>query len=227
MSNYDSNIVKKPWGYEYLAYENENVGLWFLHILKDQSTSMHCHPKKTTGLVVLDGGAEISFLADKRRLQSLDKVMIRRGLFHSTKALSENGALIFEIETPVDKQDLVRLNDQYGRASKPYEDSTFEELKTKNCLWIEDPILGESNLYQFAGCTLKVENINNINVINEKKDNDLLMFLKGGMIRIIDGISHCVTIPGDVGFANIVKQVSQQLDGVLPETILMTITKNG
>lgn len=227
MSNYDSNIVKKPWGYEYLAYENENVGLWFLHILKDQSTSMHCHPKKTTGLVVLDGEAEISFLADKRRLQSLDKVMIRRGLFHSTKALSENGALIFEIETPVDKQDLVRLNDQYGRASKPYEDSTFEELKTKNCLWIEDPILGESNLYQFAGCTLKVENINNINVINEKKDNDLLMFLKGGMIRIIDGISHCVTIPGDVGFANIVKQVSQQLDGVLPETILMTITKNG
>ena len=227
MSNYNNNIVKKPWGYEYLAYENENVGLWFLHILKDQSTSMHCHPKKTTGLVVLDGEVEVSFLADKKHLQSLDKVMIRRGLFHSTKALSEQGALIFEIETPVDKQDLVRLNDQYGREAKPYEDSTFEEVKTKNCLWIEEPALGESNIYQFANCTLKVETIDDISIINKKDDTDLLMFLNGGMVRVIDGTSHCVTIPGDVGFAKIIKQVSEQLDGVLPGTILMTIIKNG
>lgn len=227
MSNYNKNIVKKPWGYEYLAYENENVGLWFLHIAQNQSTSMHCHPKKTTGLVVLDGEVEVSFLADKRQLTSLDKVMIRRGLFHSTKAISEQGALIFEIETPVDKQDLVRLNDQYGRVSKPYEDDTFEELKNDNCLWIEEPKLGEVNTYQFANCTLKVETIDDISIINKKDDTDLLMFLNGGMVRVIDGTSHCVTIPGDVGFANIIKQVSEQLDGVLPGTILMTITKNG
>jgi hypothetical protein len=75
--------------------------------------------------VLLDGEAEISFLADKRQLKSLDKVMIRRGLFHSTKAVSDKGAFVFEIETPVDKQDLVRLNDQYGRTSKPYEDDKF------------------------------------------------------------------------------------------------------
>ena len=227
MSNYNKNIVKKPWGYEYLAYENENVGLWFLHIAQNQSTSMHCHPKKTTGLVVLDGEVEVSFLADKRQLTSLDKVMIRRGLFHSTKAISEQGALIFEIETPVDKQDLVRLNDQYGRVSKPYEDDTFEELKNDNCLWIEEPKLGEVNTYQFANCTLKVETIDDISIINKKDDTDLLMFLNGGMVRVIDGTSHCVTIPGDVGFANIIKQVSEQLDGVFPGTILMTITKNG
>jgi quercetin dioxygenase-like cupin family protein len=227
MSNHSKNIVKKPWGYEYLAYENENVGLWFLHIAQNQSTSMHCHPKKTTGLVVLDGEVEVSFLADKRQLKSLDKVMIRRGLFHSTKAISEQGALIFEIETPVDKQDLVRLNDRYGRVSKPYEDDSFEELKNDNCLWIQEPKLGEINTYQFANCTLKVETIDNISIINEKKDTDLLMFLTGGMVRVIDGTSHCVTIPGDVGFASIIKQVSEQLDGVLPETVLMTITKNG
>ena len=214
-------------GVRYLAYENENVGLWFLHIAQNQSTSMHCHPKKTTGLVVLDGEVEVSFLADKRQLTSLDKVMIRRGLFHSTKAISEQGALIFEIETPVDKQDLVRLNDQYGRVSKPYEDDTFEELKNDNCLWIEEPKLGEVNTYQFANCTLKVETIDDISIINKKDDTDLLMFLNGGMVRVIDGTSHCVTIPGDVGFANIIKQVSEQLDGVLPGTILMTITKNG
>lgn len=222
MSNYNDNIVKKPWGYEYLAYENENVALWFLYIAPDQRTSMHCHPKKTTGLVLLDGEAEISFLSDSRKLKALDKVMIRRGLFHSTKAISDKGAFIFEIETPVDKQDLVRLNDQYGRASKPYEDNTFEETKSQNCLWITD----ENKIYDFANCTLQVETIDDINVINNKKDNDLIMFLKGGMIRNIEGVSHCVTIPGDVGFANIVKQVSQQLDGVVPGTIIITINKD-
>lgn len=221
--SYSNNIVKKPWGYEYLAYQNEDVALWFLYIAPNQSTSMHCHPKKTTGLVLLDGEAEVSFLADKRKLKSLDKVMIRRGLFHSTKAISDKGAFVFEIETPVDKQDLVRLNDQYGRASKPYEDSTFEEPKGNDCLWLKE----ENQTYYFAKCTLKIETINNISIINNKSDNDLIMFLKGGMVRNINGVSHCVTIPGDVGFAKIIKQVSQQLDGVISETLIMTISKNG
>ena len=29
MSNYNTNVVKKPWGYEYLAYENEHAAIWF------------------------------------------------------------------------------------------------------------------------------------------------------------------------------------------------------
>ena len=59
---YDANIVKKPWGYEYLVYENDKVGLWLLYIAKDQQTSMHCHPNKTTGLAVLNGNVTVSFL---------------------------------------------------------------------------------------------------------------------------------------------------------------------
>ncbi len=223
--SYEANIVKKPWGYEYLAYENEDVGLWFLYIAPGQSTSMHCHPKKTTGLVLLDGEAEVSFLADKRQLKPMDKVMIRRGLFHSTKSINQQGAFVFEIETPKDKHDLVRLNDQYGRASKPYEDSTFESSKNDKCLWITEPELDKFRLYTFANCWLKVETINDIEVINRKDDNDLIMFLKGGMVRNIDGNSHCVTIPGDVGHGSIIKQVSNQLDGVIPGTVIMTITK--
>ena len=41
--SYDKTVVKKPWGYEYLAYENEDVGLWFLYIKEGHQTSMHCH----------------------------------------------------------------------------------------------------------------------------------------------------------------------------------------
>ena len=223
--SYESTIVKKPWGYEYMVYENEDASVWFLYIAPGQSTSMHCHPKKTTGLVLLDGEAEVSFLADKRDMKALDKVMIRRGLYHSTKATSDKGAFIFEIENPVDKHDLVRLSDKYGRASKAYEDSTHETPKAENCLWIEEPEVGENINYSFANCNLNVETIDDVEVINNKSDNDLIMFLKGGLIKNIDNILHCVTIPGDVGFGRIVKQVSTKLDGVQPGTIIITITK--
>jgi hypothetical protein len=70
-----------------------------------------------------------------------------------------------------------------------------------------------------------VENINSIDVINEKNDDDLIMFLKGGLIKKIDNTSHCVTIPGDVGFGRIVKMVSKRLDGVLDNTVIITIKK--
>ena len=59
---YEKTVVKKPWGYEYLVYQNEKVALWFLYIGYSQQTSMHCHPNKTTGLILLDGEAELPSL---------------------------------------------------------------------------------------------------------------------------------------------------------------------
>ena len=134
-AEYKNVIVNKPWGYEYLAYENEHVGLWFLHIEKGHQTSLHCHPKKDTGLMVLDGTVDVSFLNDINRLVSGRKIMIRKGLFHSTKNHDDETALILEIETPVDKDDLVRFKDDYGRENKPYEDENFMEKLSE-----EDPV---------------------------------------------------------------------------------------
>ena len=72
------------------------------------------------------------------------------------------------------------LNDKYGRSTKPYEDSKFEESKDDKCLWIEDVEAGDSNM-SFSNCKLVVETIDDLDVINNKKDDDLIMFLKGGM----------------------------------------------
>ena len=57
MDSYKNKIVDKPWGYEYLIYENNLVALWLLHIKPNQKTSLHCHPKKTTGRVLLSDGS--------------------------------------------------------------------------------------------------------------------------------------------------------------------------
>jgi len=216
---YERTIVKKPWGYEYLVYQNDNVALWFLYIGHDQQTSMHCHPNKTTGLILLDGEAELSFLTNTVNVKPVTKVMIRKGLFHSTKAISENGACVFEIETPVDKHDLVRLDDKYGREGTPYEDSTFETPKAEDCLWIND----SDSDYNFSGCNLKVEVIDNVNTFNKKDDEENIIFLRGG-IKTDNG--NFVAQAGDVVSSVIVKRLIKLFTQISDNTIIMTIKRN-
>jgi len=222
MSNYNINIVKKPWGYEYLAYENKHIALWFLYIKHTHSTSLHCHPNKTTGLILLDGKAEVSFLNDTNKLNPTNKVMIRKGLFHSTKATDERGAWIFEVETPVDKQDLVRFKDNYGREGKPYEDETFEIPKVEDCLWIEEPENNTQLTYNFANCELIVKSIDNISDIAELDDSLNVMFLKGGLQS---EYNQNVAGPGDIVVSNTLKQLIEVFTKVDPQTIIMIIKK--
>ena len=56
--------------------------------------------------------------------------MIRPGLFHSTKGLAKKDSIVLEIETPINKDDLVRYKDNYGRENKPYEGKkSYEKIK--------------------------------------------------------------------------------------------------
>ena len=220
-TEYKNVIVNKPWGYEYLAYENEHVGLWFLHIEKNQQTSLHCHPKKDTGLIVLDGTVDVSFLNDINRLVAGRKIMIRKGLFHSTKALSESGANIFEIETPKLKHDLVRLEDKYGRKAKPYEGKSSEEEKTRECIFFKDPKKNEKNTYIFSNCKIFVESITNKDSFMKIEDHENIMFLNGGILT--DQKDILVASPGDVIAAHIVKRLLGTFDKVHPNTTIMII----
>ena len=221
MVNHKTVVVRKPWGYEYRAYENEHVALWILHIRAGERTSLHCHPTKSTGLVVVSGTAEINFIADSRIITAPGKQMIRRGLFHQTHAITDT--IMFEIETPVDKNDLVRLTDNYGRTATGYEGTEFQLPKSNECLWISEPELGTKHHYAQGDCRITVETVTDIDILNNKNDSDLLMFLRGGLIKNVDGREHLVTAPGDVGLASVVQQVAQEMDGFAPHTVVMTI----
>jgi hypothetical protein len=139
MSEFRDVIVEKPWGSEYLCYQNEFLAIWILHIKKDRQTSFHCHPNKNTGFIVLGGSAQLSFMRHSKIMHALDKIHIFRARFHATKAVSEMGAYVLEIETPVDKKDLVRLEDKYGRVGTEYEGKECYQSKTDECIWIEEP----------------------------------------------------------------------------------------
>ncbi len=221
--NHRGVVVNKPWGYEYLMYENNKVAMWLLYIAPGQQTSMHCHPTKTTGLVLLKGQAELSFLADKKLISAPEKQMIRRGLFHSTKAVSKEGIFMLEIENPNDKNDLVRLSDEYGRAHSGYETSDHEKPKTESCVWIREPNLDKVEEYFIDEVKITVECSNKIESLNLKNPNDILIFLRGGLGKYIDKRKHLATIPGDVGRAVIIKKVSGEMDFLEEDTLILTI----
>lgn len=221
-SIYRDVVVKKPWGYEYLAYENEYVGLWFLKLDKDHKTSFHCHPLKTSGLFVIKGEAMVSFFEDNFIVKTGQKMMIRKGLFHSTKSVSQGGTLILEIETPKDKLDLVRLDDMYGRTAKPYEGTSEEFEKDDSCKWIQDPLQGSSNIYNFLDVKIKVENISNTNEFNKKSDNENLMFLRGGILCN----NQNITQPGDIVKISTIKKLIQTFKRIQSNTIILSISSN-
>lgn len=222
--DYSNIIVNKPWGYEYLAYQNKDMALWVLYIKDGKSTSMHCHPQKNTGFVVLDGLAEVSFLAEKRVVSAVSKITIRKRLFHRIKSLSPNGCYIFEIENPNDKTDVFRMDDSYGRTFKPYEGEKFYIQKRDDCLTINEPPDTALLNYQFLNQKILVENIDNIDTINNKNDEDLVVFLKGGLFKKVEDLTHNIIYSGDIEYAKYIKQFSNQMDGVCDDTIILTLS---
>ena len=174
---------RKPWGHEYLIYENDQVAIWHLFINKWQRTSLHCHPNKKTGLLVLRGGAQISFLNGKQKVFTGEKVMIRHGVFHQTKNMTGEVLELFEIENPVDKGDIVRLEDSYGRAGIPYGDEDDVEGSDKSlggyCIW-----------ERIGDCDVCIEKINSLEALGAP---DLVMITQGG----ISFNQYKVAGPGD------------------------------
>jgi mannose-6-phosphate isomerase-like protein (cupin superfamily) len=128
--NYKDKVVVKPWGYEFLTFENEWVAIWFLHIKKDHSTSMHCHPSKKTSLILLSGKGLCNTFRHRNFLSSGDALIIEAAAFHSTKALSLDGISLIEVETPPRKLDLIRLEDKYNRENCGYEGCS--QMTTEN-----------------------------------------------------------------------------------------------
>ena len=97
-------------------------------------TSMHCHPNKKTSLVVLDGTVRCKTLEKVFDFDALEGLMIDKGVFHQTTAISPKGAFLMEIETPVNKRDLVRLKD--GREEEGYESRDKHSLNIQNYSYI-------------------------------------------------------------------------------------------
>lgn len=133
----------KPWGYEYMAYQSKEVGVWILHVNQGQQTSVHCHFYKDTVLCVLSGTFRIELYNDFKILNEGDVCYIPACMFHGIFAYSPN-AVLLEVEVyhrytecgidgaegarleHSDKNDLLRLRDVYTRDKNTYMGSAVE-----------------------------------------------------------------------------------------------------
>lgn len=180
---YDDKVVTKPWGHEYVVYRNKNqLSVTLLSINYNKSTSLHCHPNKKSGFILLDGNAQFQLGLRKKNTEihsSPSKRMIARGLFHSIKSVSKKGLIVLEFETPVDKNDLVRFKDNYGRVSKSYEGKRYTKKLDSSHLKFTLPKFG----------FIKTYTVKNIKISLEKHKNfeNLLLNKKETLFAILDG----------------------------------------
>jgi rfaE bifunctional protein nucleotidyltransferase chain/domain len=126
---YKNKVCVKPWGHEFLVFQNKRLAIWCLTIKKGHQTSLHCHFNKDTQIIVLKGAAKISLMDNKNiALSEMSSVFLPHYNFHGISAFSDEVCLL-EIEIFnksldfSDKNDLLRINDDYNRKKTGYESS--------------------------------------------------------------------------------------------------------
>ena len=208
---YDNRLVPKPWGYEYTIFRKSNkIAITFLYIKYKHKTSLHCHPKKKTGFIIVDGIAQVQlglYEKNRKRYKSISSLVIRPGLFHSIKSLSKKGIFALEFETPVDKKDLVRFKDSYGREKDPYEDFNLtRKIDTKK---IKLKLSKNKKIQKIIFKNTKISLENHKNFSNKVKNNDksISAILDG---KIVDKNNRTVITYGEIVKTLTLKKLSKR-----------------
>lgn len=207
---YDKKIVTKPWGYEYVAYrDKDKLAITFLNIHKGKSTSLHCHPLKKTGFILLEGKAKIQlglWKVESKIYKAPSKLMIRTGLFHSIKAMSNKGVKALEFETPVKKNDLVRYKDKYGRKSKPYEGKKYIKPLNKNDITFKKPKYKLNQNYKVGRLNISLQIHKDFKNIISKKNSNIFAIIGG---KVVDKKNRNVLSVGDIIKTGTFKKLSK------------------
>ena len=198
-SFYDNKVVFKPWGYEYVVYRNaNNLSVTLLNIKFNKSTSLHCHPQKKSGFILLGGKALFQLGLRKKNTElhtSPSKRMMARGLFHSIKSVSKNGLLALEFETPVNKNDLVRFKDSYGREKKSYEGKKFTKSLESDFIKFKTPKISKKQVYKIGKASVSLEVHKNFDKLLKNKNSTIFAILDGS---ISDSKGRNVLSYGDI-----------------------------
>jgi mannose-6-phosphate isomerase-like protein (cupin superfamily) len=157
--DYSKVVVKKPWGYEYLWYQSPSVAAWMLHLRYGKSTSLHAHIRKRTSLLVVSGQVVCLTLEDRYKLGVGDSIVLEPCVFHTTQAISDDGAFLIEVETPPMKGDLVRLKDNFGREDSGYEQQSHYSDDFSAFVYKPFQNDNENNVQTFGGLNFCLHSI--------------------------------------------------------------------
>jgi len=214
--NYDNRIVLKPWGEEYNIFRNKKkIAITYLKVKKGLSTSLHCHPVKKTGFLILKGTAEVQIGIYKKNIKSyppMSILVLRPGLFHRIKANKKSDLLALEIENPYLKNDLIRMKDTYGRNKKGY-----ESLKNTRSFNEHDPVfkiprVNNKNKYRLNDIKIEISYYKNFKTLKSYDDKSVAVILDG---RIVSDRKKTVITTGEIVKSFTLKQLGDyfKIDG--------------
>jgi quercetin dioxygenase-like cupin family protein len=107
------NRVEKPWGYELRWAVTARYLGKILHVNKGQALSLQYHEHKDECILLSSGVLDLELDGVVHRLQPGESAHITPGTRHRMTAVEDCD--IFEVSTP-EIEDVVRLEDRYGRA---------------------------------------------------------------------------------------------------------------
>lgn len=127
--SYLDRLIRKPWGSEFRLYEDDLAEVWSLRIRPEHRTSLHCHPHKVAAVLCLEGKGTLSTRSGVQyALEPGVVLQIEPGAYHRSAAGS-TGLTLIEVETPKDRFDLLRIEDDYRAVTDPYEDERHAPLQ--------------------------------------------------------------------------------------------------
>ncbi len=211
-----NKVIKKPWGHEFRVFINHSLEIWKLFLDKGESTSLHSHPHKDTALILLEGSAYLETSSGKiKRLKAGDLYFIERKSLHRTYT-KHSHAVLMEIESPPEKNDLIRVQDKYQRNRIGYEfgqkNSNIKiskiELKSKKgkpssnngySFYIESLKFSDKSPLIFSNITLidKDFNSNYISLSDMRSKISYLLVLEGDLEVIFRNLNYR-TQPGSL-----------------------------
>ena len=174
--NYLNKVNDKPWGKEYLSYQNKKIGIWILYVNKEQETSLHCHFKKDTILINISGCFKINLYNDYKILNLFECLYVPRNTFHGIHSYTDNSILMeIEIYTQsiqyTDKNDLLRIKDKYSRDKTNYETSVKEREPTENEIMNFD----SHNTYSIGDTDIFILELTNFTDIKTKYEKVIIL----------------------------------------------------
>ena len=131
-ANYSKYIIKKPWGHEYLIYQNKNVSIWILNISSKKYTSLHAHKLKETYLIPLTNKIRLNTFEKLFYLNKKDPLLIDKKVFHQSYNPGPKSEFMMEIELPNLKNDIIRFHDYYGRKDNDFSKENKSNIKNLN-----------------------------------------------------------------------------------------------
>lgn len=106
-------IKDKPWGFEDIIYQKDNVQFKLLNIKKDEMLSFQFHKEKLEVILAMDDNCKVIYDGNEIHLKRGEFLFIENTKYH--RFIGQYGDTVLAELSFGDDSDIVRIADKYER----------------------------------------------------------------------------------------------------------------